>query len=132
MKKNVLFTFPYQQDVKGNSYPVIPLAIKSGKVKKEFFALIDSGATISIFRSEVAESLGVEIESGKEIYLGGVGGRIRGYIHSLELEIAGIKFICPAVFSREYMVSLNLLGRQEFFKRFRIIFEEKDSLLRLE
>ena len=35
-------------------------------------------------------------------------------------------------FSREYLVSFNLLGRQEFFKRFRVIFEEKKNLLILE
>jgi hypothetical protein len=32
--------------------------------------------------------------------LGGVGGRIIGYIHRLKTEIAGKKFLCPVVFSR--------------------------------
>lgn len=67
-------------------------------MKKDFLALIDSGATVSIFKAEVAEALGIDIETGKEIYL----------------------------------VSFNLLGRQEFFRRFRIIFEEKKNSVRLE
>lgn len=100
--------------------------------KKEFFALIDSGATVSIFRSEVAESLGINIEKGKEMYLGGVGGRIKGFLHRLTIEVAGKRFVCPIVFSRDYLVSFNLLGREGFFKRFRITFEEKKNYLKLE
>ena len=100
--------------------------------KKDFWALIDSGATVSIFKAEVAETLGISIENGKEIWLGGVGGHIKGYLHQVKIEAAGEKFVCPVVFSREYFVSFNLLGRQEFFKKFKIVFEEKKNRLRLE
>ena len=80
----------------------------------------------------MAEQLAIVIENGKETYLGGVGGRIKGYIHTLEIEIAGRKFLCPIVFSREYLVSFNLLAREAVFKQFRIIFEEKKNILVLE
>ena len=113
-------------------FPVIPFYVSAGGKQLKLRALIDSGATISVFKDEVAEQLEIKIESGKEIYLGGVGGRIKGYIHELNLEIAGKKLFCPVVFSREYLVSFNLLGRQEFFKKYRIIFEEKKNLLALE
>ncbi len=100
-------------------------------MKKEFYALIDSGATISVFRAEVADELGIDIEGGKEIYLGGVGGRIKGYIHKIDIETAGKKFRCPIVFSKEYLVSFNLLGREAFFPKFTIIFEEKENFVEL-
>ncbi len=132
MRKLSLPLFPYRTDTLGNTFPVVPLSMEFGAKKKEFFALIDSGASISIFRSEVAESLGINIGKGKEIYLGGVGGRIKGYLHRLKIEVAGKRFICPIVFSRDYLVSLNLLGRDGFFKRFRITFEEKENYLKLE
>lgn len=132
MKKLSLPLFPYRNDTSGNSFPVIPLSLEFAAKKKEFFALIDSGATVSIFRSEVAESLGINIEKGKEIYLGGVGGRIKGFLHRLTIEVAGKRFVCPIVFSRDYLVSFNLLGREGFFKRFRITFEEKKNYLKLE
>ena len=131
MRKLLLLSFPYKTDAQGNSFPVIPLSLKFSNKKKEFFALVDSGATISIFRSEVADSLGINVSSGKEIYLGGVGGRIKGHIHKLEVEIAGKQFICPIVFSYEYLVSFNLLGRAAFFEKFRITFEEEDSKITL-
>lgn len=113
-------------------YPVIPTNLFSGKKKIKIDALIDSGATISVFKDEVAEQLAIVIENGQETYLGGVGGRIKGYIHKLKIEIAGKKFACPVVFSHEYTVSFNLLGREMFFKQFRIVFEEKKKLLKLE
>ncbi|MEK7079073.1 MAG: retropepsin-like aspartic protease [Patescibacteria group bacterium] len=113
-------------------YPVISASLFSVKKKIKIDALIDSGATVSVFKDEVAEQLAIVIESGKEMYLGGVGGRIKGYIHTLKVEIAGKKFLCPVVFSHEYTVSFNLLGREAFFKQFRIIFEEKNNSLKLE
>lgn len=120
--------FPYQKDARGNYFPIIDFLIYSkGKVQRTS-ALIDSGATVSVFKEDIAEQLGVVIEAGAEIYLGGVGGRIKGYIHKLDIEIAGKRFICPVVFSHEYLVSFNLLGREAFFRQFKIFFEEKKKL----
>lgn len=124
--------FPYQRNSTGNFFPVIDFFVSNNDRAARIFALVDSGATISIFRDDVAEQLAITIEEGTETYLGGVGGRIKGYIHKLEIEIAGKKFICPVVFSHEYLVSFNLLGREAFFRQFRIIFEEKQNLLKLE
>ena len=124
--------FPYQKSSSGDYFPVISLLVSHKDRMVRIHTLIDSGATVSIFKQDVAEQLNIPIESGKEIFLGGVGGRIKGYIHTLEVEIAGRKFLCPIVFSREYTVSFNLLGREAFFKQFRIIFEEKKNLLTLE
>ena len=96
--------FPYRKDQGGKFYPIITDVKISYKQKVfDIFALIDSGATVSIFKSEVADSLGINIEKGKEISLGGVGGRIKGYIHEPEIQVAGKKFLCPIVFSREYL-----------------------------
>lgn len=124
--------FPYQKNSVGDSFPVIDLFVSKGDRAVRIFALVDSGATVSILREDVAEQLGLVIEDGKETYLGGVGGRIKGYIHKLEVEVAGKKFLCPIVFSHEYTVSFNLLGREAFFKQFKIIFEEKKNYLKLE
>ncbi|MEK9143647.1 MAG: retropepsin-like aspartic protease [Patescibacteria group bacterium] len=125
-------TFPYQKNSDGDFFPVIDFFVSKNDRTARIFALVDSGATVSIFREDVAEQLGVTIENGKETYLGGVGGRIKGYIHTLDVEIAGKRFLCPVVFSREYLVSFNLLGREAFFRQFKIVFKEKKNLLALE
>ncbi|OGK12598.1 hypothetical protein A3C98_00690 [Candidatus Roizmanbacteria bacterium RIFCSPHIGHO2_02_FULL_37_15] len=131
MKSASLTIFPYYFNG-SDYYPVIPLVFLTGGKRIRSQALVDSGATISIFNKEVADSLGVKIEKGDKTILGGVGGRIIGYVHKLHIRVAGKEFICPIVFSSEYLVSFNLLGRMEFFKRFRIIFEEKKNFLKLE
>lgn len=124
--------FPYQKDAQNNYFPIIDFLIYSKSKIQRISALIDSGATVSIFREDIAEQLGIVIKKGIETYLGGVGGRIKGYIHKIEIEIVGKKFICPVVFSHEYLVSFNLLGREAFFRQFKIVFEERKNLLSLE
>ena len=106
-----LTVFPYYFNG-SEYYPVVPVVFVVGKKRIRTQALIDSGATISVFGEETAENLGVKIEKGEKTILGGVGGRIIGYIHKLRLRVAGKDFICPIVFSREYLVSFNLLGRE--------------------
>ena len=109
--------FPYHKDAKGGYFPIIDFLVyyKDEEKVERTSALIDSGATVSVFKEDVAEQLGIIIENGKETYLGGVGGHIKGYLHELKIKIADKKFLCPVVFSREYTVSFNLLGREEFF-----------------
>lgn len=123
--------FPYQKDHKGSWYPIIPVRLFNSDKLVDSSALIDSGATISIFKEDVAKPLGINIEKGEEIFLGGVGGRIKGYIHTLEIEVANKKFRIPIVFSYEYLVSLNLLGRDSFFNKFLLNFDERRKKLEL-
>ena len=122
--------FPYRKHLSG-CYPIVPLALAYKQKQVEVYALIDSGATTSIFRPEVAEELDLEIEKGEEIYLTGVGGRIKGYLHRLKIEVAGKQFTCPIIFSYEYTVSLTLLGREGFFRNFIIVFDEKKKRVQL-
>ncbi|MBI3384814.1 hypothetical protein HY030_01320 [Candidatus Gottesmanbacteria bacterium] len=115
-----------------DSFPLLSIFLYNSHLKIKIFALIDSGATISIFKEEVAQELRIEIETGKEVFLGGVGGRIKGYIHNLEIEVVEKRFSLPVVFSHEYLVSFNLLGRDTFFENFLIAFNEKDKELKLD
>ncbi len=131
MRKLSPSIFPYRTDTHGNTFPIIPITLEFADKKREFYALVDSGATMSVFRGEVADIFKINVESGEKIYLGGVGGRIKGYVHKLRVEVGGQQFVCPIVFSYEYLVSINLLGREEFFKRFQITFEEKKNRLKL-
>lgn len=125
-------SFNYYRDQGGSYFPIIPFQLSLKDKVVDTAALIDSGAAISIMRVDVAEQLGIAVESGKEIFLGGVGGRIKGYLHNLDVEVAGRKFAMPVVFSREYLVSFNLLGRSSFFENFVITFREKKRVVSLD
>ena len=78
--------------------------------------MIDSGANISVFREEIAECLEIVIEDGEETLLQGLGGRIVGYIHELKVRVDDEEFPCKVVFSKEFTVGLNILGREGFFE----------------
>jgi len=109
---------------KDNQYfPILEVNLKR---KLKVKALVDSGATLSVFRPEIADYLEIPIFKGKQVYLTGIGGRILGYIHRIDLSVDGKEFFkCKIVFSKEFTVSFNILGRDNFFIPFLITFNEK-------
>lgn len=126
-----MISFPYHKTPHEEYFPIVRITTYYKNYIAQTSALIDSGASMSVFSPEVSEQLHLNIYEGNEIYLGGVGGRIKGYIHSIKLEIANKILTVPVVFSYEYRASFNLLGREGIFKNFKIIFEEKDYLIKL-
>jgi len=107
-------------------YPIIGIRAKNQKNEVGVKSLVDSGASYSVFRPEIANYLGIQIEQGEPIFLTGIGGRILGYIHKIDVSVDRKNFFnCKIVFSKEYTVSLNILGRDNFFLPFLITFNEK-------
>ena len=88
-------------------------------------ALIDSGASLSIFRPEIANYLAIPIRKGEGLYFQGIKGRIRGFLHRIPVRVNSEKFDCNIAFSPELNVSLNILGRDNFFLPFFITFNER-------
>jgi hypothetical protein len=116
--------FPYVF-LRGEFYPMIPVNLKKNERSIETLALIDSGATISVFQGSLGESLGIDLESGKKKLFQGIGGKIIGYIHSVVLKIANLEFDCEVAFSYELATSMNILGRKGFFDKFLLTFDEQ-------
>jgi hypothetical protein len=106
------------------SFPVMDVELKGKKRSLVVKALVDSGATYSIFRPEIADYLGIDIEKGKPIYLEKLSGRILGHIHRLRARVLDKDFYGLIIFSQELSISFNLLGRNNFFRYFRITFDE--------
>ena len=106
-------------------FPLIPITLIKENVEIDTDALVDSGANISVFREEIAECLEIVIEDGEEILLQGLGGRIVGYMHELNVRVDDEEFPCKVVFSKELTVGLNILGREGFFEYFQVTFNER-------
>jgi len=124
--------FPYSYR-RQRLFPIVPVTLIVGSYEVTTDALVDSGANISVFRHEIGECLDLEIETGKETLLQGLGGRVIGYIHEVTMKVEQVSFSCQVVFSRELTVGVNILGRQDFFEKFRVIFDErkKEVILRV-
>ena len=126
-----MIKFPYSYR-KQQLFPIIPVTVSIESYDISTDALLDSGANISVFRQEIAECLGLQIESGEEILLHGLGGRVMGYIHEVTMKVEQIAFPCKVVFSSELTVGINLIGRQDFFEKFKVTFNENNKEVILE
>ena len=109
--------------------PLIPITIGSNLV---VYALVDSGATVSLFEAKVAEALNINLARGKKRLLTGIGGRILAYEHRIMIRIGPDRFPCRICFSPELKVSFNLLGQEDFFDHFTVTLIKRQKTLRLE
>ncbi len=105
-------------------YPLIPIRLHYGNKNIKTYALLDSGSTISVFRNEIAEDLGIAIQGSKEQILQSANGLLKVYIYALKVEINDERFDMNLGFSSDLKTSFNILGREGFFDRFRITFDE--------
>jgi len=112
-------------NVRGRYYPMIPVVIRARYITK-LYALVDSGATVSLFHISVADDAGIDLKDAEKEYLAGVGGYIPAYIKKeVKLEIEGLgKLEVPVAFTEYISSDLAILGRQGFFDHFEIVFRE--------
>lgn len=126
-----MVTFPYLR--KGEQYfPVVDITLTLPRRSLTVKALVDSGASFSVFRAEVLAYLGIPLVRGAPVYVEGIGGRILGYRHRVPARVGGTRFMLMVIFSQELTVSFNLLGRENFFQHFRVTFDERDRTVHLQ
>lgn len=113
-------------------YPLIEVELFGPKETLSVKALIDSGASCSLFRPEIANFLGIPVNSGRKLYFQGIKGKIIGYLHQIPMRLDHKKFDCYIAFSNELDVSFNILGRNNFFLLFLITFNEKNQKILIE
>lgn len=118
--------FPYLYRKK-NKYPIVPIILKFEDRELKTEALIDSGASISVFNKSISDYFGISLKSGDEIYLQGIGKKILAYKHKVNLKINDKEFLCNIAFTSKLNVSINILGRDNFFEQFIISFNEKQK-----
>ena len=123
------FQYRSRQD---HQYPIVPITVSHGEKKLRTEGLIDSGASFSVFSADIAEYLELPLETGSVVHLSGIGGRILGYRHEINLAVETVTFRAVVVFSADFISSFNLLGRDNFFEQFRITFDEKQSSVDLD
>ncbi|RLG83096.1 MAG: hypothetical protein DRO40_05680 [Thermoprotei archaeon] len=121
--------FPYVL-YRGKFYPVIPVVIE-GREKAIVHALVDSGATISLFHTSIADDIGIDLEDTEQAYLAGIGGYVKAYIKKqvkISIEELG-SIIIPIAFTEYITSDIAILGRQGFFETFEITFREWERKL---
>jgi len=112
----------------------------NGGRHKDVISLVDSGADICLFHSDIGRMLGIEIETAPELAFQGVSGaREVAYLHRVDLVVRGLSSITLDVgFTDSMAAGTGLLGQRGFFEQFAINFDlskkffEVDSLNREE
>jgi len=117
----------------GNKFfPIIPFLVKSDREIVPVNALVDSGATISLFNADVGRALKIDIEKGEKFYPTGISGKILTYIHEVILKIGDYEIKTKVAFTDELAVKINLLGRENIFENFSVLFNDKLKRIVLE
>ncbi|MFA7708070.1 MAG: retropepsin-like aspartic protease [Candidatus Pacearchaeota archaeon] len=116
--------------------PYIPIDLKGEEGGSWFhtFALLDSGADLSVIPKDFAELLGVKI--GEEITTAnGLGGQVKVTNSNMEVNIKGdhrtYTFNIPVQVILDKTTAPPLLGRAGFFNYFRIEFDHNNERIKL-
>ncbi len=109
--------------------PVILITLEYQGQKRNYRALIDSGADFTIFHSLIGELLGIDIESGKEAYFGGVGGSgMRAYFHTITAQVGEHSYRLYCGFSQDIPADgYGILGQVGFFDQFKVTLDHQQE-----
>ena len=107
--------------------PVIEISIRNNERSVRYEVLVDSGADICLFDSDIGEAIGINIEKGKPQEVFGVGGKASiYYLHPITIEVGGWPYKIEAGFMSNVagrVMSYGLVGQRGFFDNFIVKFD---------
>ena len=89
----------------------IPAYLSSGGAPVRCEAKIDTGSEFCVFQREIAEQLGLDVESGYRMPLHSPGGAVETYCHEVVLYTFDFSFESSVCFVSNPHFPRNLLGR---------------------
>ena len=127
---------PYEDE---NKSPSIPISLKGeGNTTFQFIGLLDSGADVSVIPQDVAELLGLKLD-GKREKVRGIGGWVDSVNEKINVTISkGHETYTFEVLVKVILGSAEeigdipiILGREGFFDKFKIIFDQANERVAL-
>ncbi len=104
------------------------------RLREESFvckAKVDPGAQVCLFKREIGEELGLDIESGYPRKLDTLAGALLSYGHSITLHTLGMEFDSVVYFSATPNLRRNLLGREGWLQKVCLAIVDYDSTIYL-
>ncbi len=105
--------------------PIIPITLKQNNKELNYVALLDSGADINIFHSDIAKVLDIDLDKLPQKSFSGIKKEAEGtmYMVVVEIGIDDYTFDAPIHFSPDISPNgYGIVGQQGFFDKFKIIF----------
>lgn len=127
MTSKTRLVYPYLPIDKRLS-PVVPLGIGYQGRWRRVEAYVDSGATYSLFHAQIAAQLGLEVEQGTKVWVQTASGDfLPAYLWLVDVQLGSQRFQARIGFSNRLGTKFNLLGRQPFFNRFEVCFNDTEQ-----
>lgn len=124
--------FKYKQFGLDILRPVIPIEIECNNLITPYEVLIDSGADICIFNSQIAEVLGIDLLKGIKSQVNGITGFPEDiYIHTIRIKLGGKHYRIDVGFIQMSNTSYGVLGQKGFFDKFKVSFDLKKKEIEL-
>jgi hypothetical protein len=107
------------------SLPIVSVRLACKGKNQKVWAIIDSGADVSVFNADIASLLGIAPNTGSPYPLSGlVGGSIDAWLHPVELTLGEFSSVAINVaFTNTSMPEASVLGQRGFFDNFQIRFQ---------
>jgi hypothetical protein len=127
---NYPYTQPYLSSPSGLT-PLMQVKLINGTVSTGALGTVDSGSTVTVFKPEHANLLGIEdVTSGDLQQITTQGGGVDCYVFNLEMQVEfgddTIRFPCRIGFFVGNMPR-NILGRNVLFQHFQIGFNDRNQ-----
>ncbi len=116
--------FKYKQFGLDTLRPVVPIEIEYNNLVTPYEVLVDSGADICIFNSQIAEVLGIDLLKGIKSQVNGISGFPQEiYIHTVRIKIGSKYYKTDVGFIQMSNTSYGVVGQKGFFDIFIVKFD---------
>jgi hypothetical protein len=99
---------------------LLPITLHSGEHSTHLEAQVDTGASCCIFRRQLAEGLGLDVESGFQQEINTVTGAFTTFGHMVTISVLGFDFDAVVYFAAAENFTRNVLGRSGWLDRVRL------------
>lgn len=118
---------------RGHLAPIITIGVRIEATWYPIEVYVDSGSVYTVLHAQFADGVGFDYLTGDRIFVQvGDGSFIPVYLHDLDIQVGTERFTGKVGFSDKLGVGFNLLGRRNFFDRFKICFHESKGVLTFE
>lgn len=90
----------------------MPVSLRIGQERVVIEAAVDTGASFCLFARSLAESLGIDLESGLPPVFASANGSVETFGHTVHLTVLGIDVEPMVFFFANGNIRKNLLGRR--------------------
>ena len=92
---------------------------------------MDTGSAVCLFSHKAGSALGIPVEQGIPVKLGGLAGTLEAFGHEVTLQTSQLAFQSLVYFAKYPGLERNLLGRRGWLRNLRLGLIDYDNLLYL-